>query len=351
MTTIRFRILVAAAFLVCTLPAAAQDSSPSLGDPLYVPGEYKIFTSDGQPASMDDIATAMENVQVVFVGETHDDPTGHMMELKILEQAFDVASPTRGVALSMEFFQADVQHIVNEYLADMISENAFLADARPWPRYKTDYRPSVEFAKEKQFPVIAANAPRRYTNRVSRMGRESLDALDERAKSFLPPLPYGEPSTAYRDQWVQTMMSVMEQETMKCGKPIEVEPVATSDDSNKDAAAAHTPPAGNHGNMGNILHSQALWDASMAYRISEHLATSPNSLVVHMVGSFHVARGTGTPEHLEAYRPGTESIIIMMRAVSDVNSFEAAPSGVWGDFVIQTDESKTLESIECARAD
>jgi uncharacterized iron-regulated protein len=341
------KTIAAAALLLCVLPATAQDSSPSLGDPLYVPGEYRIFTSDGQPASMDDVAAAMANVQVVFVGETHDDPTGHMMELKILEQAYNVASPTRGVALSLEFFQADVQNIVNEYLADDISENAFLADARPWPRYKTDYRPSVEFAKENQFPVIAANAPRRYTNRVSRMGRESLNELSDYAKSFLPPLPYGEPSKAYRDQWVQTMMSVMEQETMICGKPIAVEPATESD----DAAAAHTPPAGNHGDMGNILHSQALWDASMAYRIGEHLASAPNSLVVHMVGSFHVARGTGTPEHLETYRPGTKSIIIMMRAVSDVDTFEAAPSGVWGDFVIQTDESKTLESIECARAD
>jgi len=343
------RMPVAALVLTATLisvPASAQDSSPGVGDSLYVPGEYQIYTGDGQLATMEDIASAMNSAQVVFIGETHDDPTGHMLELFILQAAFDVAGSTRSTALSMEFFQNDVQNIVNEYLNGIITEKAFLADTRPWTRYKTDYRPSFEFARENGIPVIAANAPRRYTNRVSRLGRDSLEELDVRARQSLPPLPYGEPSKAYRDQWVHTMMSVMEQESMKCGMPIEKEPAAQSP---ANYAPAVAPPAGNHGNMGNILHSQVLWDASMAFRISEHLKANPDALIVHMVGSFHVARGTGTPEHLQSYRPGTDAMIIMMRAVDDVNSFEQAPSGTWGDFVIQTDVSKTLESIECAR--
>ena len=99
--------------------------------------------------------------------------------------------------------------------------------------------------------------------------------------------------------------------------------------------------------MGNQLHSQVLWDATMAYWINDQLVRHPDALVLHMVGSFHVARGTGIPEQLERYRPGTSSIIVMMRAVEDINTFEAAPGGTWGDFVIQTDESHTLETIEC----
>jgi len=33
--------------------------------------------------------------------------------------------------------------------------------------------------------------------------------------------------------------------------------------------------------------------------------------------------------------------------VEDVDTFEPAPEGAWGDFVIQTDMSRTLEEIEC----
>ena len=40
-------------------------------------------------------------------------------------------------------------------------------------------------------------------------------------------------------------------------------------------------------------------------------------------------------------------MIIVLRPVGDVDTFEPAPEGEWGDFVIQTDESRTLEEIEC----
>ena len=35
--------------------------------------------------------------------------------------------------------------LANEYLGGFISETSFTLAARPWPSYKTDYRPMVEF--------------------------------------------------------------------------------------------------------------------------------------------------------------------------------------------------------------
>jgi uncharacterized iron-regulated protein len=99
--------------------------------------------------------------------------------------------------------------------------------------------------------------------------------------------------------------------------------------------------------MGNQLHSQVLWDATMAWSVARYLESHPDALVVHMVGGFHVARGTGIPEHLETYRPGASYMIVMLRPVEDIDAFEPAPEGRWGDYVIQTDGSRTLEAIEC----
>jgi uncharacterized iron-regulated protein len=332
---------------ILALPLAAQDSSPGVGDSSYVAGDYRVYAGDGTPASIDDIVAAMTAVEVVFVGETHDDPTGHFLEAELLRRAYQAVESdstadgeSRSVALSLEFFQRDAQPILDEYLAGLITEKAFLAASRPWPRYKTDYRPLVEFAKERDLAVIAGNAPRRYANRVTRLGRESLNDLGPAALATLAPLPYGQPSKAYRDQWIQVIMAVMEEEGMKCGKPI-------IDSTQADSGAAGGQHQSAHGNMGNQLHSQVLWDATMAYWINDQLVRRPNDLVLHMVGSFHVARGTGIPEQLERYRPGTQSMVVMLRAVEDINTFEAAPSGTWGDFVIQTDESHTLEAIEC----
>jgi uncharacterized iron-regulated protein len=329
------------------LPARAQDSSPGVGDTAYVAGEYGVFTAAGEPASLDDIIAGMARHQVVFIGEGHDDPTGHMLEAELLKHAYaaygtpaSAGEAPRPVALSLEFFQRDVQPILDEYLTGLITERAFRAASRPWPRYETDYRSLIEFSKENGVPVIAANAPRRYTTRVTMHGRESLNDLSPEALSSLAPLPYGQPSTEYRNQWIRVISDVMEQEGMKCGLPI---PEAEEGEEKVQADA----PVGSHDNMGNQLHSQVLWDATMAYWISDYLALEPDALVLHMVGGFHVARGTGTPEHLEAYRPGTASMIILLRPVEDVETFEPAPEGEWGDFVIQTDESRTLEAIEC----
>ncbi len=343
------KMILAALPLVVLIatPARAQDSSPRLGDSAYVAGEYRVFTGAGEPASIDDIVAEMGRHQVVFVGETHDDPTGHMLEAELLKRAYEAYghresnnSAPRTVALSLEFFQHDVQPIVDEYLAGLITEKSFRNDSRPWPRYETDYRSLIKFSKENGLAVIAANAPRRYTTRVTRNGRESLYDLSAEALASLAPLPYGQPSKEYRDQWIQVISQVMQEEGMKCGLPIP-EP-----EEGEEAVQARAP-VGSHDNMGNQLHSQVLWDATMAYWISEYLEQKPDAIVLHMVGGFHVARGTGTPEHLETYRPGTSRMIVVLRPVEDIDTFEPAPDGKWGDFVIQTDKSRTLEEIEC----
>ncbi len=345
-TNTLFLALLLGLTLTCSIHA--QDSLPGAVDTAYVAGNFRVFRGDGSSATLDDVVTAMGAHEVVFVGETHDDPTAHFLETELLTRAYAAyGSPatvadqtdTRRVALSLEFFERDVQTILNEYLGGLITEKAFLKDSRPWPRYQTDYRPMVEFAREHGLDVVAANAPRRYVSRVTLHGRASLENLSPEAKSTLAPLPYGDASETYRDQWIRMMLSVIEQERMKCGKPI------------PEAELVASPSGGNaHEDMGRQLHSQVLWDATMAYWVTDYLVRHPTALVLHMVGSFHVARGTGIPEQVERYRPGTSSMIVMLRAVSDVDSFEAAPKGTWGDFVIQTDKSRTLESLKCRDA-
>lgn len=324
-------------------PVGAQDVTPTGTDTAYVAGEYRVFTGAGDAAAIEDIVAAMGRHHVVFVGETHDDPTGHMLELALLRRAAEVygaGDAPRPVVLSLEFFERDVQSVLDEYLEDVITEPSFRAASRPWPRYETDYRPMIEFAKQRGLAVIAANAPRRYVTRVGMHGRESLDDLSAEARRSLAPLPYGQPSDAYRRQWIQTIMKVQEEEGMKCGLPIPAP-------ADGEAAVQARAPVGTHTGMGNQMHSQVLWDATMAHAIALALAERPDALVLHMVGGFHVERGTGIPEHLEAYRPGTTRMIVAVRPVENVEVFEPVPEGSWGDFVIQTDEARTLDAIEC----
>ncbi|HEY0671034.1 MAG TPA: ChaN family lipoprotein [Longimicrobiales bacterium] len=318
---------------VVLLGSTACVRNPPLASPEadYKPGRYQVFTGSGTAASLDDVVRAMTVQQVVFIGETHDDPTGHMLEHELWKRAALAYGAARPVALSLEFFERDVQATLDEYLAGRVSDSTFRANARPWPRYQTDYRPLIEFAKDQKLPVIAANAPRRFVTMVSRQGRAALDSLTAEEQALLAPLPYGKASPAYRNQWIAMISRVMEQEGKKCGVAV----------THADA------PPGTHQNMGNQLDSQVLWDATMAHSIARYLERNPNALVLHMVGGFHVERGTGTPEQLQAYAPGTRALVVSLRPVADVQKFEGAPEGTWGDFVIQTEKARTLEAIEC----
>lgn len=322
--------LAAGALLFTPAAGTAQDIPDAVNDTAYTPGEYRVFTGAGEPSNLDDLVAAVADADVVFVGETHDDPTGHMLEAELLRRADEAYGD---VALSLEFFERDVQLVLDEYLTGLITESSFTSSARPWPRYQTDYKPLIEYAKKHGIDVIAANAPRRYVRRVTREGRDALNELPASARAYLAPLPYGEPSDVYRDQWIGVISEVMEQEGTKCGLPV------------PDSVAR--APMGSHAAMGNQLQAQALWDATMAWSIAEYLDMHPEDRVIHMVGGFHVARGTGTPEHFAAYRPEARTLIVMLRPVDHVGAFEPAPSGQWGDFVIQTDASRTLEAIEC----
>jgi uncharacterized iron-regulated protein len=270
-----------------------------------VESKYSIFDSKGNPATMDQLIETLASADVVFLGEQHDDSVAHALQLEIFRRAVEKYSKERKVALSLEMFERDVQVILNEYLSGLINEPQFLAASRPWGNYKTDYRPLVELAKDKKLGVIAANAPRRYVNMVSRLGRDSLNGISKEAKNWIAPLPYADPSETYKNKFNALM------------------------NANRDpgAAAAHSP----------IVFSQALWDATMAWSIAEYLKKNKGALVVHLNGSFHTESRLGTVEQLLGYRLKAKVIVVTMRYESDFKTFDKAKHEGLGDFVILTD--------------
>ncbi len=278
----------------------------TLGFGQTVEENYTIFDGKGNPATFEQVVKAAGVADVVFLGEYHDDAVGHAFQRKFFEAAVNTFGPSRRVTLSLEMFERDVQIVLDEYLAGKINENHFMLSSRPWGNYKTDYRPLVELAKEKKLNVVAANAPRRYVNMVSRGGRGSLASLSKEAKGWLAPLPYAEPSEAYANKFRALM------------------------GSSGEAMMG----------LENILSSQSLWDATMAHWIADSLKRNKGSLVVHLNGGFHTENRLGTVEHLAKYRPKARSIVVTMRYVDDYKNFDSDKHAGIGDFVVLTDASQ-----------
>lgn len=356
-----FVFILSGAALASPVRLSAQDTEERAEERDYSQ-RFSVFTGTGEPASFQDVVRAMAGVEVVLVGEVHTDPVGHWIEARLFGEALslldDEGGSGRPLALSLEMFERDVQGIVDEYLDDLITEDQFKASARPWDYYDEDYRPMLEMAKAAGIPVLAANAPRRYVNRVSRLGPEALNELSPWARSTLPPLPYPPPTEAYRGEWNALMANmVMEQQ---CPPPegevvdpeeppeTEVEEADEVKDVEEDVEEEppHGPPSGmpSHGGsfMENGLQAQTLWDASMAHSITTFLDENPGGLVVHMVGGFHVKNFTGTPEKVQFYRPGTRMLVVHMDTAEDFSTFDPDEHGGRGDFVILTDQSLDL---------
>ena len=299
------------AHLVAGPPLAAQTE---LSDAPVDGVDYRAYHGDGRPAAWADVVSAGLRADVLLVGEEHDDRVGHWYEAELLARMADEG--TRPIVLSLEMFERDVQYVLDEYLAGLITEEHFLSSARPWEGYGDRHRPLVEAAKARGLPVVAANAPRRYVNRVTREGPRSLAALSERARGYLPPLPYPGPSERYRAQWDTLIAASMHA---------------------SDAVGAERGYAMNS----NAIHAQALWDASMGHAIATALMVHRDAIVVHVAGSFHVERGTGIPERIADYRPGSRVVAVVIAKVDEIGAWSEAEHSGLGDFVVVTRRPRT----------
>jgi uncharacterized iron-regulated protein len=282
----------------------AQAREPAAAKPIAI-GEqhYRIYRGDGTAATVDDLLAAMKAAEVTFIGEVHNDPVAHYLEEQLLRRTWD-----KQLALSFEMFERDVQYVLDEYLAGLITEPNLTASGRAWKNYSSDYRPLVEFAKEKGMPVIAANAPRRYVNRVSRLGAASLDQIKPEGRRFLPPLPYAKASAAYAARFAHIM-----QEHQGAGAALLSESAERS------------------------LEAQSLWDASMAYSIAEFITAHPGMRILQVNGSFHTSQRLGIVEHLLRYRPQTHALVVTIVSDTSFPAFDAATMNGEGDFVVLTD--------------
>lgn len=264
------------------------------------------FTGRGEASTLDAIVEAAGQADAVFLGEQHDDSTGHVVQAELFRRLHARYGAARPVVLSLEMFETDVQTVVDEYLAGLITEEHFLRASRPWPNYARDYRPLVEIAKANGLAVVAANAPRRYANMVSRGGPDALASLASQAQAmWLPPMPYPRPTAAYQAKW----------------------------DALMGGAAHGSPMQGAVQGPSNMLMAQSLWDASMAWTMARAMSERPGALVVHLVGSFHSERGTGTPDALRVYRAGVRPLVVTIRPATAWDEGEHAGLG---DFVVLT---------------
>lgn len=208
----------------------------------------------------------LANADVVYLGETHDRPEDHKIQLQIVQE---LQARNRKVAIAMEMFQQPYQDILNRYLAGQLSEQELVQQSeynQRWGFSWEYYAPILRFAKEKQLPVLALNTPSEITRSVARAG---LESLTEQQRQLVP--PFSEIRTDNAEY--RKLMAENFQQHQHSGH-------------------------GNSADFERFFQAQVLWDETMAAGIAKFLKANPNYQVVVLVGQGHTIYGYGIPSRV-----------------------------------------------------
>ena len=271
--------------IVLSLSSVAQDKKA-----------YQIFDKKGKKASYEKLLKAGEKSEVVLFGEYHDNSVVHWLQLEFTK---DLAQK-KDLVLGAEMLEADNQTQVNQYLNGEINQKQLDSSARLWKNYKTDYKPLVDFAKEKKFSFIATNVPRRYASLVFKKDLVALDSLSAQEKSWIAPLPI-------------------------------------AFDINLPGYKSMMGMQGGHAGD-KMPKAQAIKDATMAYFINKN--RKENSVFIHYNGTYHSDNYEGINWYLRKLDAGIKIVTIATVEQKDISKLEAEHYNK-ADFILVIDEDVT----------
>ncbi|EOX4841935.1 ChaN family lipoprotein [Vibrio alginolyticus] len=232
--------------------------------------DYQLYTPSGEHIALRKLPIELQQADVILIGEWHTHAGVHRFQTDMLKQ---LTSYDRSLALSMEQFTRDKQPVVDAYLRGEIGEQYLMKQANAWPNYESDYRPLVEFAKQKNLPVIAANAPKSIVRCIGRQGLDYINKLDDDQRMFIAQA-INTGSSPYKEKFMASMHH---------GKPEQTE---------KQFAA------------------QVTWDETMAESIVSYLDDNPGAQIVHVAGKFHTEQGLGTAASILSRNPSLKVVVI-----------------------------------------
>lgn len=277
-----------------------------------------IFDSLGNRKTWNDLLATAEGADVIILGETHDDATGHALQQAFFNEALE---RWPDAALSMEMLDRSEQAAVDDYLAGISNKEAFYAAIAPnnarkvarsylngdidretfetrifslgWPTWEANYQPMIDAAKENGARVIASNTPwLRYTSLANKKGLTDLRALTP-AQQALVEVPPMLPAGDYRKRFFDLMSGFADQ--------------ADEDD-------AHGGGMDEEMILG-MYRAQCVMDATMAASIVDHL-NQHGGPIVHLVGQFHSDFNGGLLEQLRFMKPGIRISNISLQPVA-----------------------------------
>lgn len=148
---------------------------------------YQFYDKKGNEVETDKLVTELAKYNVIFFGENHNNSINHWLQLKLTQALYEKRG--KDLILGAEMFERDNQLQLNKYLEGQFDAKTLKDSARLWSNFTTDYKPLVDFAKDKKLKFIATNVPRKYASQTNKQGIESLQQLSPTELTFIAKLP------------------------------------------------------------------------------------------------------------------------------------------------------------------
>ncbi len=267
----------------CTTTASAR-SDPSARTLSIVDGH------SGALLGWSDVMDRVRDADAIFIGERHDDPTGHAVQLAVYQ---DLLACTPGTAIALEHLERNEQVMLDAYLRGEMTPDAFIdaTKSRDWAGKGTwvnFFQPLVDAAREADSPVSAANAPRDLVRRARSDGHDALDQLGQPERGYFD-IPL---QTTDDPAWCAAWLASKER----------FHDFVTSNDEDPDSAESRA-------RSNTAFLSQSLWDGTMGASAANALAHGAPKVIL-CAGCFHIERRGGTVLQFQARRPGARVLTI-----------------------------------------
>jgi uncharacterized iron-regulated protein len=257
---------------------------------------FQLFDSNGKKVKYAKMIKQLDNAQIILFGEFHDNPISHWLQFELTTSL----SKSNQLVLGAEMIEADNQNALNQYLSGKIDAYGLDTLARLWTNFKTDYKPLVNLAKEKNLNFVATNVPRKFARLVYNDGFEALDTLTDEEKSWIAPLPI---------VFDPTLPGYVEMLAMM----------------------------GGHGGE-NLPKAQAIKDATMAHFILANYR--PEQTFIHYNGAYHSNNYEGILWYLKQAKPEFSYSTISTVSQANISKLEDENKRL-ADFIICVDENMT----------
>ncbi|OGR94568.1 MAG: hypothetical protein A2016_00830 [Elusimicrobia bacterium GWF2_62_30] len=205
---------------------------------------------------------------VVYVGETHDQPLDHMAQFEALK-AMRIARGSK-IAVGFEMLNQTLQPVLDEYAAGKITQEEFLNKAdwkKEWGFDFGMYKPLFDFIAANKLRALALNVPKKVVAKIARTG---LDSLSSEEKSFLP-------------------------------EKVEISAHKKYNDYLKESFDGHgDSPMAKMFTIENYLASMAAWNEGMGARIADFVNANPGYAVLVIVGNGHLMYNAAIPASVKA---------------------------------------------------